>query len=80
MLAYPQPGYRHHAAIPEAASLDYARRPESKVTQAAAKARSEKDLAGGAKIMKELSKKRVVKQNLHTHKVSVEGRNLVMRD
>ncbi len=31
-----QPGYRHHAAIPEAARLDYVRRPESRVRRHAA--------------------------------------------
>ncbi len=49
-------------------------------SKAAAKGRSDKELTGGAKIMKELKNKRVVKQQFSAHKVSVEGRNLVMRD
>ncbi len=80
-LCAAQPGYRHHAAIPEAARLDYVRRPQSTVSKAAAKTVGrDKDLTGGAKIMKELKNKRVVKQQFSAHKVSVEGRNLIMRD
>ena len=76
-----QPGYRHHAAIPEAARLDYVRRPESQVTKTAAKAgKSDKDLTGGAKIMKELKSKRVVKERFSAHKVSVEVRDYALRD
>jgi hypothetical protein len=53
----------------------------AQVTKPAAKAsRSDKDLTGGAKITHQLSKKRVAKANFSAHKVSVEGRNLVMRD
>ncbi len=56
-------------------------RPESKVSKAAAKSgKADKELTGGAKIMKELKNKKVVKQSFSAHKVSVEGRNLVMRD
>ena len=48
---------------------------------AAAKAgKSDKDLAGGAKIMKALSQKRVVKERFSAHKVSVEGRGLIVKD
>jgi hypothetical protein len=47
---------------------------------AAKSGKSDKDLAGGAKIMKALSQKRVVKERFSAHKVSVEGRGMVMKD
>ena len=50
-------------------------------SKAAAKTgKSDKELTGGAKIMKGLSTKRVVKERFSAHKVSVEGRGMVMRD
>jgi len=72
-----QPGYRYHAVIPEPARLDYTRRPESRVSAAVSKAAP--DLRGGAKIVKDLKNKKVTKQSYNALKVSVEGRNLVLK-
>lgn len=52
----------------------------SSKSAAAKTGKSDKDLTGGAKIMKELKSKRVVKERFSAHKVSVEGRGMIMRD
>lgn len=72
------PGFRHHAEIPEPAALDYTVRPKSAVSGSVGKS-SREPKTTGAKIMKALkSKGGPRKASYAAHKVSVEGRNLVI--
>jgi len=80
ILGPKDPGFRHHAAIPEPAALDYTVRPKSMVS-GVSKGKSEPKTVGG-KIMKELSKKGKHgprKASYAAHKVSIEGRNMVIK-
>jgi len=70
--------FRHKAAVPAPARLDYTVRPKSHaVALASGKG---KDLKGGAKIVQELKKRKTTKQSFAAHKVSVEGRGMILKD
>ena len=74
-------GFRHKAAVPEPARLDYSVRPKSAVVAAEPISRKAREagLTGGARIVSRL-KSRTHKQNLAAHKVSVEGRGMVLKN
>lgn len=74
-----EPGFRHKAAVPQPARLDYTVRPQSLVSAAAAAAPKGKDLKAGARIAASLKKKTNRKANFAAHKVSVEGRGMVLK-
>lgn len=67
-----QPGYRFHAAIPQAASLDYIKAPESKVMMVDKKGSSK---GGDHKLTKKLNTMGK-KVSSRAANVSVEGRNV----
>ena len=73
------PGFRHHAAIPEPAALDYTVRPKSNVVPAARKGADAKGGPGKGSILKAIKSQHTRKANYAAHKVSVEGRNLVIK-
>ena len=72
-----QPGYRFHASIPQAASLDYVKRPESKAVMVEKRAGA-KAGAGEHKLTKKLNNlgKRATSRATN---VSVEGRNVTLQ-
>jgi transcription factor SPN1 len=71
------PGYRFHAAIPQAASLDFVKRPESKVVMVE-KRSGTKAGAGEHKITKKLNAMGKKKESRAAN-VSVEGRNVTIQ-
>jgi transcription factor SPN1 len=71
------PGYRHHAAVPEPAALDYTVRPKSNIVPAARKGADAK--GGKGSILKAIKSQHTRKANYAAHKVSVEGRSLVIK-
>lgn len=71
-----QPGYRHHAVIPQAASLDYVKRPESKAVMV--EKRGTGKGGGEHKITKRL-KTLGKRANSRAANVSVEGRNVTLQ-
>ena len=73
-------GFRHKAAVPEPARLDYTVRPMSLVSAANSAGKAKDGLVGGAKIVESLRKKTNRKKNFAAHKVSVEGRAMVLKD
>ena len=71
------PGYRFHASLPQAASLDYVKRPESKVIMVE-KRPGTKAGAGEHKISKKLNAMGK-KASSRAANVSVEGRNVTLQ-
>jgi transcription factor SPN1 len=69
-----QPGFRLHAAIPQAASLDYVRRPESKVAMLDKRAGGKG--AGEHKLTKKLNSMGKKGSAFSKSAVSAEGRNV----
>lgn len=70
-----QPGFRYHAAVPEAAALDYVKRPESKVKMVEKRAGGK---AGEHKLTKKL-KSMAKRSTSQAANVSVEGRNVTLQ-
>lgn len=74
-----QPGYRFHAAVPEALPLDFVVRPSSKIDpdEVRARARQQRLDERRMKMNKKLQQLKAPKKKLQAEKISVEGRGLV---
>ena len=75
VLSPQDPGFRHHAAIPEPAALDYTVRPKSSVVP---RQQNANKTGTGQSLLKSLKATHTRKANYAAHKVSVEGRGLVL--
>ena len=75
VLSPQDPGFRHHAAIPEPAALDYTVRPKSSVVP---RQQNANQTGTGQSLLKSLKATHTRKANYAAHKVSVEGRGLVL--
>lgn len=72
------PGFRWHAAIPQAASLDYVRAPKSKATMPEQKRGGSRQ--GEHKLSKKLATLGKGSKSARASQVSVEGRNVMVRE